>query len=471
MAESIKVAVRVRPFSRREYESNAQCVVSISGTTTTLLTSPPTKPFQFDYNYWSVEPEDQNYASQDMVVADLATPFVDNALKGYNCCIFAYGQTGTGKSFSIMGFPQTPGIVPMVIEGLFSQKDLFAQKEKMNPRSEELRIWVSFVELYNERLRDLLHPSLDVQDLKAIDNPDVGAFIPGLTEAPCKELADVHKLMDFGTKKRVTASTNMNATSSRSHAIFGIRVQRFSGLRPAEGKRDDRKVLTSRLSLIDLAGSERLGRAGPEAPMRRERCAVNQSLAALGVVVKESLRLQGVTEKESVKLQDKNSKKNLKPAKLKDVAPFHVSKLTLLFREALVGNSKTYMLATISPASRDLYETLSTLRFAASIRKLRTLPRHSSLRRDELLGSLQADLKRLRRDLEAMPEENVTGRRTLLLEDIAERERLFGELRRPHAQQLDDARRLDAARDALFRDKGLSEEGITEAVGIDKNVP
>jgi len=461
MAENIKVAVRVRPFSRPEYESHAECVVSMSGTTTTLLTSPPTKPFQFDYNYWSVDPEDPNYASQDMVMADLGSPFLDNALKGYNCCMFAYGQTGTGKSFSIMGFPQTPGVVPMVIEALFSQKEIFAQKDKLGQRSEELRIWVSFVELYNERLRDLLHPSLDVQDLKAVENPDLGVFIPGLTEAPCKELADVHKLMDFGTKKRVTASTNMNATSSRSHAIFGIRVQRLSGHRPAEGKRDDRKVFCSRLSLIDLAGSERVGRAGnADVPMRRDRCTINQSLSALGGVVKESL-----------KLQEKNSKKNAKALRLKDAIPFHVSKLTLLLRDALIGNSRTYMLATISPASKDLLDTLSTLRFASNVKKLRTVPKHSASRRDDLLGSLQAEMKRLRRELETIPEENLTGRRTLLLEDIAERERLFTELRRPHAQQLEDARRLEAARDLLFKDKCLSEEGITEAEGIGENVP
>lgn len=447
MSENIKVAVRVRPFLRREYESQAQCVVSMNGTTTTLLTSPPTKPFQFDFSYWSVDQDDQNYASQDVVVQDLATPLVDNALKGYNSCIFAYGQTGTGKSFSIMGFPQTPGIVPMVIEELFRQKDIFEKKDKTNPRSEELRIWVSFVELYNERLRDLLHPSLEVQDLKAVENSDMGVFIPGLTEAPCKELADVHKLMDFGTKKRVTASTNMNATSSRSHAIFGIRVQRLSGLRPAEGKRDDRKVVTSRLSLIDLAGSERVGRTGnADSIMRRERYAINQSLAALGVVVKESL-----------KLQEKTMRKNAKPVKLKDIAPFHVSKLTLLLREALVGNSKSYMLTTISPASRDIYDTLSTLRFASNVRKLRTFPKHNASKKDDVLGSLQAETKRLRKELEAFPEETASGRRTLLLEDIAERERLFGELRRPYIQQLDDARRVEAARDALFRDKGLSE--------------
>merc|ERR1719156_360157 len=147
----------------------------------------------------------------------------------------------------------------------------------------------------------------------------------------------------------------MNATSSRSHAVFCIKVQHLDGKKPDPGNKDERKALNAKINLVDLAGSERQGKTGAEGATLKEGCAINQSLSALGMVIKE------LAEAMSSK---KNVQKNV---------PFRASKLTFLLKDSLAGNSKTYMIAALSPAGDNAEETIGTLRFASSVKTIKTV--------------------------------------------------------------------------------------------------
>lgn len=453
MAETIKVAVRVRPLVQKELDEGAVTSVSTKGNVVTVQTRPQVKAFGFDHAYWSADPKDPHYASQDVINNDIGKPCIENMLKGYNFCVFAYGQTGAGKTYTLSTCLQEKnlGLIPFVLEGLFSQ-------HKAKFRNDELRIWISFMEIYNEQIRDLLSPGREMKDLKVRDHPELGAYVPGLTEAPCREMADVKKLMDFGTKRRVTAATNMNSSSSRSHAVFTIRAQRLQGPKPAVGKPDNRKSLSSKVNLVDLAGSERLAKTGAEGMRLREGCAINQSLTALGLVIKQIGDAQRAGRRQRSILEEKSKS-----------IPFRASKLTFLLRESLAGNSRTFMVAAISPASTCVEETLTTLRFASSVKRVKTVAIQNVDRRDELVASLQAEVSRLNEMLVGSGAGDAT--RKNLHDDIAERERLLGELTKSHAQQLREARALQAAREEVLRDMGLTQQDVAETIGIDKDVP
>jgi len=259
MAEAIRVAVRVRPFNGRENDLGSKLCIEMQDKTTTVMPcghNTQKKDFTFDFSYWSHNPADSNFADQDTVMSDIGTQVLQNALLGFHGCLFAYGQTGSGKSYSVMGYKDAPGIIPRLVQEVFNKKD--SANENV-----EIRVWVSFVEIYNEKIRDLFAASDSPEEMKVIDHPKLGVYIPGLTESACASPTDVDKMMDFGTKKRVVAATQMNATSSRSHAVFQVRVQTLEGAKPAAGKEDNRKSLQARVNLVDLAGSNVSPRQGP----------------------------------------------------------------------------------------------------------------------------------------------------------------------------------------------------------------
>eukprot|EP00931_Biecheleriopsis_adriatica_P023848 TRINITY_DN14980_c0_g1_i1.p1 TRINITY_DN14980_c0_g1~~TRINITY_DN14980_c0_g1_i1.p1 ORF type:complete len:1119 (+),score=240.91 TRINITY_DN14980_c0_g1_i1:87-3443(+) len=456
MAETIKVAVRVRPLLQRELDSGASLAVAVHQNAVTVNTGSQQKTFGFDHAYWSVDPKDVSYASQDQLNSDVGRPCLENMLKGYNFCVFAYGQTGAGKTHTLSSTPRDKqmGLIPFVLEGLFTQ-------HRAKFKNDELRIWISFMEIYNEQIRDLLNPGRETIDLKVMDHPELGAYVPGLTEAPCREMTDVKKLLDFGTKKRVTAATNMNSGSSRSHAVFTIRAQRLTGPKPAANKPDNRKSLSSRVNMIDLAGSERIARSGAEGLRLREGCAINQSLTALGLVIKQI----GEAQREGRRRRfgaDERTK----------AIPFRASKLTFLLRESLAGNSKTFMIAAISPASSSAEETVSTLRFASSVKRVKTVAMQNVDKKDEIVASLQAEATRLAELLDSIGPEGAGDAVVMdLHEDIAERERLLAELTKSHGQQLAEARLLQAMREEVFKDMGLTQQDLAQTIGIDKDVP
>jgi len=453
MAEAIKVAVRVRPFVPGEIDARASTAVAVHGNAVTVSTGSQTRTFGCDRTYWSVDPKHPDYASQDTVNAEIGRPCFENMLKGYNFCVFAYGQTGAGKTHTLScGSKDKPGLIPWVLEGLFTQ-------HRAKIKNDELRIWISYMEIYNEHMRDLLSPSRQLCDLKVIDHPELGAYVPGLTEAPCREIDEWKKLMDFGTKKRVTAATNINASSSRSHAVFTIRAQRLSGPKPTDGKPDHRKSLSSRVNLVDLAGSERIARSGAEGLRLREGCAINQSLTALGLVIKQLGELQ----------RDGRPRRRSALEEQTKAIPFRASKLTFLLRDSLSGNSRTFMIAAISPASTVANESISTLRFASSVKKLKTVAMQNVDKKDEIIASLQAEVTRLSELLDGAGTAEVSIHH--LHDDLAERERLLAELTKSHAQQLAEAKLLQGRREEVMKDMGLTPQDLAQTIGVDKDVP
>jgi kinesin family protein 1 len=345
---SVKVAVRVRPFNTRETTRDAECIIDMTGNTTTI-TNPKAGPkdtqiksFNFDYSYWShTTVEDPKFASQKQVYDDIGLEMLDHSFEGYNVCIFAYGQTGSGKSYTMMGKnePDQTGIIPQLCEDLFQR--INAQKDSDTTFSVE----VSYFEIYCERVRDLLNPS-NKNSLRVREHPLLGPYVEDLSKLAVQSFEDINNLIDEGNKARTVAATNMNETSSRSHAVFTIILgqRRFD--------RDTKMVgeKVSKISLVDLAGSERADSTGAKGTRLKEGANINKSLTTLGKVISALAEVSAMDPKAS-----KKKKKG-------DHIPYRDSVLTWLLRENLGGNSKTAMVAALSPADINYDETLSTLR-------------------------------------------------------------------------------------------------------------
>lgn len=230
--DTIKVAVRVRPFNQRELESNAKLVVEMNGATTTVVDPAgrmPPKSFTFDYSYWSFDgfttnsagvcvPASPRYADQQRLFDDLGAGVVKNAFLGYNAALFAYGQTGSGKSYSMLGYGANKGIVPLTCEAMFTQIATNTDTTRQH------QVTFSMLEIYNERVRDLLVPlpQCPPGGLKVRQSPKAGFFVEGLKHVAVTSYADIEHWMTQGTVMRTTASTKMNETSSRSHMVITV---------------------------------------------------------------------------------------------------------------------------------------------------------------------------------------------------------------------------------------------------------
>jgi hypothetical protein len=352
---SIKVAVRVRPFNGRERDLKCGCCVSMSGASTTIhkptylegkensgkdvpmnsADSDQSKSFTFDHSYWSHDKGDKNYASQDHVYNDIGAEMLEHAIQGYNVCIFAYGQTGAGKSYTMMGTKEEPGIIPRMCDELFEKLHELDKDEHFSYTVE-----VSYLEIYFERVRDLLNPK-NKESLKVREHDVFGPYVEDLTKLVVTTYKEVKDLIDLGNMSRTTAATRMNESSSRSHAVLTLTLSQ--GRYDVGSDRKGEKV--SKISLVDLAGSERADSTGAEGLRLREGATINKSLTTLGRVI--------------AALEKKSQKKGKEP-----FIPYRESVLTWLLRENLGGNSKTAMIAAISPADINYDETLSTLNYA-----------------------------------------------------------------------------------------------------------
>ncbi|XP_069857772.1 kinesin-like protein KIF1C isoform X2 [Dipodomys merriami] len=370
---SVKVAVRVRPFNARETSQDAKCVVSMQGNTTSIINPKQNKDapksFTFDYSYWShTSAEDPQFASQQQVYRDIGEEMLLHAFEGYNVCIFAYGQTGAGKSYTMMGRqePGQQGIVPQLCE------DLFSRVSENQSAQLSFSVEVSYMEIYCERVRDLLNPK-SRGSLRVREHPILGPYVQDLSKLAVTSYADIADLMDCGNKARTVAATNMNETSSRSHAVFTIVFtqrshDQLTGL-------DSEKV--SKISLVDLAGSERADSSGARGMRLKEGANINKSLTTLGKVISA--------------LADMQSKK-----RKSDFIPYRDSVLTWLLKENLGGNSRTAMIAALSPADINYEETLSTLRYADRTKQIRCNAVINEDPNARLIRELQEEVARLR---------------------------------------------------------------------------
>jgi hypothetical protein len=342
------------------------------------------KSFTFDNSFWSHDPEDEHYATQEDVYDSLGEEFLDHNFEGYHTCIFAYGQTGAGKSYTMMGTPDQPGLIPRTCEDLF-ERIAAAQEETPNI---SYNVRVSYFEVYNEHVRDLLVPVVPHQPpyyLKIRESPTEGPYVKDLTEVPVRSLHEILRYMRIGDNNRTTASTKMNDTSSRSHAVFTIMLKQIHH----DLDTDETTERSSRIRLVDLAGSERAKSTEATGQRLREGSNINKSLTTLGRVI------AALADPKQQRPRPGSSRKDASSS----VVPYRDSILTWLLRDSLGGNSKTAMIACIAPS--DYEETLSTLRYADQAKRIRTravvnqVDSISTAERDAQIAAMAAEIQAL----------------------------------------------------------------------------
>uniref|UniRef100_F6YIH3 Kinesin family member 16B n=1 Tax=Macaca mulatta TaxID=9544 RepID=F6YIH3_MACMU len=332
-----------------------------------------TKTFTYDFSFYSADTKSPDYVSQEMVFKTLGTDVVKSAFEGYNACVFAYGQTGSGKSYTMMGNSGDSGLIPRICEGLFSRINETTRWDEASFRTE-----VSYLEIYNERVRDLLRrKSSKTFNLRVREHPKEGPYVEDLSKHLVQNYADVEELMDAGNINRTTAATGMNDVSSRSHAIFTIKFTqaKFDSEMPCE--------TVSKIHLVDLAGSERADATGATGVRLKEGGNINKSLVTLGNVISAL----GNIFKDAT-----NTLAKKKPV----FVPYRDSVLTWLLKDSLGGNSKTIMIATISPADVNYGETLSTLRYANRAKNIINKPTINEDANVKLIRELRAEIARLK---------------------------------------------------------------------------
>jgi len=335
------------------------------------------KDFTFDNSFWSHDTSDEHYATQEEVYNTLGEEFLDHNFEGYHTCIFAYGQTGSGKSYTMMGAADNEGLIPRTCEDLFQRIEA-AHEETPNI---SYNVRVSYFEVYNEHVRDLLvpvHPNQPPYYNKVRESPTEGPYIKDLTDAPVKNISEIMRYMKMGDASRTTASTKMNDTSSRSHAVFTIMLKQIHH----DMDTDETTERMARIRLVDLAGSERAKATEATGARLREGSNINKSLTTLGRVI--------------AALADPKHQRSGK--RNKDIVPYRDSILTWLLKDSLGGNSKTAMIACIAPSDYD--ETLSTLRYADQAKRIRTRAvvnqdHVSAAERDAQIASMAEEIRQL----------------------------------------------------------------------------
>ncbi|CAH0403895.1 unnamed protein product [Chilo suppressalis] len=350
---------------REKLEGSPNCISvdpvnnTVAVTRNNVIPPEPPRIYAYDAVF------DSNTSQMDIYI-QTASPIVEEVLRGYNGTIFAYGQTGTGKTYTMAGAnaaPELRGIIPN------SFAHIFSHIAKAND-DEKFLVCVTYLEIYNEEVRDLLgnnpHQSLEVKE-----RPDIGVFVKDLTGYVVHNADELEKIMAVGNKNRQVGATAMNTESSRSHAIFSITVE--SSKRGADGKMH---VKMGKLHLVDLAGSERQSKTQATGTRLKEATKINQSLSVLGNVI------SALVDGKSTHI------------------PYRNSKLTRLLQDSLGGNSKTVMIATIGPAETNYVETISTLRYANRAKNIENKTHVNSEPGDALLTRFQQEIDQLKKQLE-----------------------------------------------------------------------
>ncbi|XP_067139830.1 kinesin-like protein KIF13A isoform X3 [Centruroides vittatus] len=439
--DKVKVAVRVRPFNRREIELSTQCVLEM-GDQQTILHHPSStkgesrkqpKTFAFDHCFWSFNENDDHYASQEDVYKSLGADILDNAFQGYNACIFAYGQTGSGKSFTMMGSEDNKGLIPRMCDALFERV------AKECDTSLTHKVEVSYMEIYNEKVHDLLDPKGTKQTLRVREHNILGPYVDGLSTLAVSSFEEINNLMTEGNKSRTVAATNMNSESSRSHAVFNITLT--SSVTDEGTGVTGEKV--SKMSLVDLAGSERAVKTGAVGERLKEGSNINKSLTTLGLVISK------LADQASGKAKDK-------------FVPYRDSVLTWLLKDNLGGNSKTVMVATISPAADNYEETLSTLRYADRAKRI---VNHAVVNEDpnaRIIRELRKEVEMLRDQLKhATQQEDISER-------LVESEKLMKEMSQTWEEKLHRTEIIHQERQQALEKMGISVQASGIKVEKDK---
>uniref|UniRef100_A0A3Q3B2I3 Kinesin-like protein n=1 Tax=Kryptolebias marmoratus TaxID=37003 RepID=A0A3Q3B2I3_KRYMA len=359
-SESVKVVVRCRPLNDREKALNSKMVLSMDlDRCQCFIEKPgavdePPKQFTFDGTYYIDQTTEQLYN-------EIAYPLVEGVTEGYNGTIFAYGQTGSGKSFTMQGVLDPAvqrGVIPRAFEHIFESIQC-AENTKFLVRA-------SYLEIYNEEVRDLLGSDTK-QRLELKEHPERGVYVRDLSMHSVHSVGECERIMEQGWKNRAVGYTLMNKDSSRSHSIFTIHLE-ICNTDPA----GQDHLRAGKLNLVDLAGSERQSKTGATGERLREATKINLSLSALGNIISA--------------LVDGRSK----------YIPYRDSKLTRLLQDSLGGNTRTLMIACLSPADNNYEESLSTLRYANRAKSIQNRPRINEDPKDALLREYQEEIKKLR---------------------------------------------------------------------------
>lgn len=356
--ESVQVVVRCRPINQKETESGCTKVVKIYPSRGVIDVQNPharsenekAKMFTYDAVY------DEN-STQQSVYDETVRPLVASVLEGYNGCVFAYGQTGTGKTFTmegLIGDKEEQGIIPRAFEQIWAHIN--------RTTGVEFLVYARYLEIYMEDIRDLLKLK-NPKPLELRQSAEKGVFVSHLHSQTCQSASDMMKAMKIGNRNRTTGVTNMNEHSSRSHAIFQISIEMAEGT--------SKSVKVGKLNLIDLAGSERQSKTGACGDRLKEASKINQALSSLGNVIYAL-------------------------AENSPHIPYRDSKLTRLLQDSLGGNSKTIMIANIGPASMNYEETIITLRYAYRAKSIKNQPIKNEDIKDAKLLELQREIERLK---------------------------------------------------------------------------
>ena len=338
------------------------------------------RSFTFDHSFWShdgfkIEKEgmivakNKKFADQDKVYEKVGRQVLTNAINGYHCCLFAYGQTGSGKSYSMIGYGVNRGIVPIISE------EIFAVAEERTSESKSFEIKFSMLEIYNEKVQDLM---ADINDrpssgLKIRQSKKHGVFVDKLSKHIVKNYEEIEERMNFGNKNRTIAATQMNASSSRAHTIIAIE---FTQKEIIYGNVTEK---FSVINLVDLAGSEKVSKTGARGDRLKEGSSINKSLTVLGMVI--------------------SALADISMGKKNKVVPYRDSSLTRILQNALGGNSKTLMICAISPSNDNYDETLSTLRYADQAKKIKCHAKINESPKDKMIRELKEENEKLKKEL------------------------------------------------------------------------
>lgn len=365
MSESVKVIVRCRPLNEKEREMKTRLVIETDCSLHQCTIKKPgddskfAKIFTFDGVYGIS-------SSAEKIYSEIVRPIVNGVIEGYNGTVFAYGQTSCGKTFTMEGI-QTPsaqkGIIPRCCEHILNST---RQRSLENQAKYLLR--VSYLEIYNEEIRDLLvRDSRYKPEIK--EHPDKGIYVKGLSNITVDSYTDMQEILETGGKNRSVGATLLNADSSRSHSIFTVDLE--ACIRSGPGGKEVYR--TGKLNLVDLAGSERQSKSGCVGERFKESTKINLSLSVLGNVISA--------------LVDGKSKH----------VPYRDSKLTRLLQDSLGGNSKTLMVACISPGENNYGETLSTLRYAKRAKDIKNKPKINEDPKDTIIKRYHDEIQQLKR--------------------------------------------------------------------------
>ncbi|KAI9138283.1 P-loop containing nucleoside triphosphate hydrolase protein, partial [Paraphysoderma sedebokerense] len=461
-----------RPLSNREILRNTSICVNLDKETQTKLTilkpnnslpsssSPPIisttdensnnsskRTFVYDRCFDSIDENNENFAGQETVFETIGKPLLEHAFDGYNVCLFAYGQTGSGKSYTMMGFNGAQGVIPRACNYLFER----LYKEQENDPDLSINIEVSYLEIYCEKVRDLLNPN-NKANLRVREHPIMGPYVEDLARLIVSDYSEISNLIDEGNKSRTVAATNMNEISSRSHAVFQLILTQ---------KRYDKETnLTtekvSRISFVDLAGSERANSTGATGLRLKEGGQINKSLTSLGKVI------CALAERAS-------PRKSVKKGSAEVFVPYRDSVLTWLLKDSLGGNSKTAMISCISPSDLHYEETLSTLRYSDRAKKIMNVAVVNEDPNAKLIRELKEEIAILKQQLalreengdvdddQDQEEEDMSHAELLALQDrLGESEKLMSQLNETWEDKLRKTQEI-----ALEREKALEELGIT----------